>query len=73
MYISMKFGTEVRVFCWEVGVFKCSYFYSACCKITVQISYLVCIMGKVGNALLSKILQNNSMSKRKGNFDLMVV
>ena len=28
MYISMKFGTGVHVFCWEVGVFNRSSFQS---------------------------------------------
>ena len=37
MYISMKFGTGVRVFCWEVGVFNRSGFRSVSCKPTVVI------------------------------------
>ena len=32
MYISMKFGTGVHVFCWEVGVFDPSCFRSVSCK-----------------------------------------
>ena len=32
MYISMKFGTGVHVFCWEVGVFNRSSFQSVSCK-----------------------------------------
>ena len=32
MYISMKFGTGVHVFCWEVGVFNRSSFPSVSCK-----------------------------------------
>ena len=32
MYISMKFGTGVHVFCWEVGVFNCSSFQSVSYK-----------------------------------------
>ena len=34
MYISMKFGTGVHVFCWEVGVFNRSPFQSVSCKIS---------------------------------------
>ena len=32
MYISMKFGTGVHVFCWEVGVFNRSSFQSVSYK-----------------------------------------
>ena len=32
MYISMKFGTGVHVFCWEVGVFNRSFFQSVSYK-----------------------------------------
>ena len=32
MYISMKFGTGVHVFCWEVGVFYRSAFQSVSYK-----------------------------------------
>ena len=32
MYIAMKFGTGVHVFCWEVGVFNRSSFESVSCK-----------------------------------------
>ena len=32
MYISIKFGTGVHVFCWEVGVFNRSSFQSVSCK-----------------------------------------
>ena len=32
MYISMKFGTGVHVFCWEVGLFNHSCFRSVSCK-----------------------------------------
>ena len=32
MYISMKFGTGVHVFCWEVGVLNRSSFQSVSCK-----------------------------------------
>ena len=42
MYISMKFGTGVHVFCWEVGVFNRSSFQSVSYKcvfpVRVQIS-----------------------------------
>ena len=38
MYISMKFGTGVHVFCWEVGVFNRSSFQSVSYKyLTVNI------------------------------------
>ena len=33
MYISMKFGTGVHVFCWEVGVFNRSSFQSVSYKL----------------------------------------
>ena len=40
MYISIKFGTGVHVFCWEVGVFNRSSFQSVLainqCKIPIQ-------------------------------------
>ena len=32
MYISMKFGMGVHVFCWEAGVFNRSCFRSVSCK-----------------------------------------
>ena len=32
MYISMKFGTGVHVFCWQVGVFNRSSFQSVSCN-----------------------------------------
>ena len=32
MYISMKLGTGVHVFCWEVGVFNRSSFQSVSCN-----------------------------------------
>ena len=37
MYISMKFGTGVHVFCWEVGVFNRSSFQSVSYKPTRKI------------------------------------
>ena len=36
MYISMKFGTGVHVFCWEVGVFNRSSFQSVSYKIVIE-------------------------------------
>ena len=36
MYISMKFGTGVHVFCWEVGVFNRSSFQSVSYKVRGQ-------------------------------------
>ena len=43
MYISMKFGTGVHVFCWEVGVFNRSSFQSVSCK------YLIRVLGVSSN------------------------
>ena len=37
MYISMKFGTGVHVFCWEVGVFNRSSFQSVSYNNEIQI------------------------------------
>ena len=42
MYISMKFGTGVHVFCWEVGVFNRSSFQSVSYKDTQPTSWLSC-------------------------------
>ena len=36
LYISMKFGTGVHVFCWEVDVFNRSCFRSISCKHSMQ-------------------------------------
>ena len=36
MYISMKFGTGVHVFCWEVGVFNRSSFQSVSYKMATN-------------------------------------
>ena len=38
MYISMKFGTGVHVFCWEVGVFNRSSFQSVSYKDKLDVS-----------------------------------
>ena len=40
MYISMKFGTGVHVFCWEVGVFNRSSFQSVSYKLSVLVHFL---------------------------------
>ena len=40
MYISMKFGTGVHVFCWEVGVFNRSSFQSVSYKILIPVKFL---------------------------------
>ena len=37
MYISMKFGTGVHVFCWEVGVFNRSCFRSVSCNYHISL------------------------------------
>ena len=43
MYISMKFGTGVHVFCWEVGVFNRSSFQSVSYKVLQNVfSYPHC-------------------------------
>ena len=51
MYISMKFGTGVHVFCWEVGVFNRSSFQSASYNLhhnfepfEIETSLLTCIL-----------------------------
>ena len=41
MFISMKFGTGVHVFCWEVGIFNSSCFRSVSCKSRVGTLYLL--------------------------------
>ena len=46
MYISMKFGTGVHVFCWEVGVFNRSCFHSVCCK--KRVKTYICTSDKSG-------------------------
>ena len=40
MYISMKFGTGVHVFCWEVGVFNRSSFQSVSYNLMLRILFL---------------------------------
>ena len=46
MYISMKFGMGVRVFCWEVGVFNRSSFQSVSYKIQINVVHIVKYMHK---------------------------
>ena len=43
MYISMKFGTGVHVFCWEVGVFNRSFFQSVSYKWTYNPNFITVI------------------------------
>ena len=50
MYISMKFGTGVHVFCWEVGVFNRSSFQS--------VSYNALIDGDIGIIFFLADLKN---------------
>ena len=47
MYISMKFGTGVHVFCWEVGVFNRSSFQSVSYKMLMT-SCFVCATLNLG-------------------------
>ena len=46
MYISMKFGTGVHVFCWEVGVFNRSSFQSVSYKLP-KLTFIFMNMKKV--------------------------
>ena len=41
MYISMKFGTGVHVFCWEVGVFNRSSFQSVSYKMLLNLGLFI--------------------------------
>ena len=51
MYISIKFGTGVHVFCWEVGVFNCSSFQSAV-KLRYPNATTAFVLGKHVNFLI---------------------
>ena len=42
MYISMKFGTGVYEFCWEVNVFNRSRFCSVSCNYALSVVYGIC-------------------------------
>ena len=53
MYISMKFGTGVHVFCWEVGVFNRSSFQSVSYKIGFCVQFVKkCIYCGLSNTVV---------------------
>ena len=49
MYISVKFGTGVHVFCWEVGVFNRSSFQS----VSYNLGHILNIDGREFNIMLA--------------------